>query len=289
MFFKPLVYKFLFKYIYEQWNIAIAEMDDNLIPVNIRWMKHDYKDRWFADPFFIDETQDVYVILVEEFLRDTKLGRLARLTIDKRDCKLLHNETILEKQTHLSFPIPITIKGDTFIYPENGASGETHYYKYGDTLKLIGRLSELPLADPVIVNIDGCYYLLATLIDRCNGNILNIFRSNKPFDNYELIQEIHFHDNIARRAGNVFEWNGRLISPAQVCNKHYGEGVSFQEIRIEKGLVVLKEIKRFFPSWKEYNHAFHTYNILRNKVVIDGNYIKWPNICKMYKRIRHIS
>ena len=287
---KSLINRFLFKYIREHWNIAIADMGADLTPVNIKWMKHPYTDRWFADPFFIDEDKDHYVILVEEFLRDTGLGRLARLIVEKEHCKLVSNKTILDTPTHLSFPIPIKVDGETYIYPENAASGATPYYQCAEKLKVKGLLSPLPLADPVIYKSDDCYYLFATLPERCNGNVLNVYKSNNVFGSYELSQEIAFNDNVARRAGQVFVWKGKLISPAQICNNHYGEGVCLQELTIKDGLVSLDEIKRIFPTWHdEYNHAFHTYNVMDGKIVMDGNKINWSSVSKLYKKVRKIE
>lgn len=282
-----LIRKFLFKYIHDSWNIGIADIGDDLSPLNIKWMKHDYKDRWFGDPFFIGQTKDAYLILVEEFFRDNRKGRLARLTVDKEDCRLLKNETILDLPTHLSFPNPIIVDGKTYIYPENGASGHTSYYEYDTILRDPRLLSDLPMRDAVIFRHEDQFYMFYTIGKGCNGNVLHVSMADSVFGEYKPIQEITFSDNVARRAGSVFQWKGRLISPAQVCNNRYGDGVSFQEIAIENGLVSLREIKRIFPSWPEYNIAFNTYNVLGNKVVIDGARIAWPRISRIYRKLRN--
>lgn len=281
-----LIRKFLFKYIHDNWNIAIADIGDDLTPLNIKWMKHDYKDRWFGDPFFVGKTKDDYIILVEEFIRDVRKGRLARLTVDIEDFRLLKNETILDLPTHLSFPNPIVVNEKTYIYPENGASGHTTYYEYDTILRSPRLLSNLPLADAVIYRHEDKFYLLYTLGKECNGNVLHVAVADSAFGEYKPIQEITFADSVARRAGNVFQWEGRSISPAQVNNNRYGEGISFQEITIENGLVSLREIKRIFPSWNEYDKAFHTYNVMGNKVVIDGARIGWPKISSIYRKLR---
>ena len=282
-----LIHQFLFKYIHDNWNIGIADMGDDLTPLNIKWMKHDYKDRYFGDPFFVGQTKDAYVILVEELIRDERKGRLARLTVDMEDGRLLKNETILDLPTHLSFPNVITVDGKTYIYPENGDSGHTTYYEYDTVLKHPRLLSDLPMADAVIFRHEDKSYLLYTIGKACNGNVLHVAVANSVFGEYKPLQEITFADNVARRAGNVFQWKGRLISPAQVSNNRYGEGISFQEIAIENGLVSLREIKRIFPSWHEYDKAFHTYNVLGNKVVIDGVRIGWPQISRIYRKLRN--
>lgn len=86
---KRLINRLLFKYVHQQWNIAIADRNDDLTLSNIKWMRHDYSDRWFADPFILDEIENTYIVLAEEYLRDERKGRLARLTVAKDDCTLL--------------------------------------------------------------------------------------------------------------------------------------------------------------------------------------------------------
>lgn len=282
-----IIRKILQRYVLQDWNIAIAKRNDDLSLKNIRWMKHNYNDRWFADPFIIDDTGDAYIILVEEYMHATRIGRLARLTVSKKDCCLLKNETILDIETHLSFPNPIIVDGKVYIYPENGAAGNTKYYAYGKNLKQEGVCSEFPLADATIVEIKGRYYILATVGEECNGNNLRVYKSNAPLSGYMECQQIRFYDNIARRAGNVFEWKGQLISPAQVCNNYYGEGVSLQALEENNGQISLKEIKRMMPPTKDYPEGFHTYNVYKdNVVVIDGYRYGSKFLHNLYFKIR---
>lgn len=284
---KGLLNRLVFKFIHQRWNIAIAERNEDLSLRNIHWVQHSYTDRWFADPFIISESQDSYIVLVEEFMRDPKKGRLARLTISKGDFRILSNETVLDLPTHLSFPNPIFVDGEMYIYPENGQSGKTLYYEYGEMLHNPQELSPLPLADAVIFKNENTYYLLYTIGKECNGNVLHVACADKPFGNYKHIQEIQFSDNIARRAGNVFEWEGRIISPAQVCNKEYGEGVSLQEIKVDGGKLIFNEIKRFSPPSPLYSKGFHTYNVWRKDiVVIDGYKYGCDFIRNLYWLIR---
>ena len=265
-----IIRRFLFRYVYQQWNIAIADIGESLNPKNVKWMKHNYTDRWFADPFIIDETKDIYIVLAEEFLRDASKGHLVRLTVSKSDFKLLKNETILDLSTHLSFPNFIDVNGVRYIYPENGKSGMASYYEYGPFLHNPKVLLQHPVADAVICYIGNKYYLLYTNDFECNGNKLQVSVSDDPLSGYSHSQTIEFADNIARRAGNVFAWNGRIVSPAQVSNNDYGEALSFQELSIENEKICLKEFTRMSPPTKDYPKGFHTYNVYGDKVIIDG-------------------
>ena len=267
---KDIIHKFLFKYAYQQWNIAIADIGKDLKPANVQWMKHDYTDRWFADPFILGESEDNYIVLVEEFLRDALKGRLARLTLSKEDFHLVKNETILDLDTHLSFPNFIDVNGIRCIYPESQASGMTYYYEYGELLQNSNVLFPHPVADPVIYQNGEKNYLLYTNDYECNDNKLQVAISDNPLSGYAHFQTIEFKDNVARRAGNVFSWGGRLISPAQISNNDYGEGVCLQELSFKKGEIELNEIVRLSPPTRAYPKGFHTYNVFEDKVIIDG-------------------
>lgn len=284
---KSYINKILFKYVHRQWNIAIAEYDSDLNPVNIKWMKHNYKDRWFADPFIIDETVNTFIILAEEYMRDDRKARLAKLIVTKDDCKLIDNETVLNLDTHLSFPNFIDVDGSIYVYPENGRSGKTNYYELGEPLKYVGELSSLPLADAAIQVIENRYYLLFTLGEECNGNRLMIYVSDTPLGSYKPLQEVLFSDNIARRAGRLFKIGNRLISPAQVCNNRYGEGVCLQEVNLVGDKLTFKEVKRLYPTSKEYPYGLHTYNVFGSHVVIDGYRFKCPFLSRLYFKLRN--
>ena len=36
-------------------------------PLNMKLMKHNFKDRWFADPFILEVTENTIELLVEEY------------------------------------------------------------------------------------------------------------------------------------------------------------------------------------------------------------------------------
>src|SRR5574344_1914204 len=82
----------------ERWNIGFISNDLNSImlgePIKVNWLKHYYKDSWFADPFILDVTDEEIIVLVEEWYKPIKRGRISKLTIDSdyciRSCFRLH-------------------------------------------------------------------------------------------------------------------------------------------------------------------------------------------------------
>lgn len=283
---KVLFKKLIFKYIHRHWNIALANFNDSFDLHNIRWMRHNYTDRWFADPFLFDESSDTVVVLAEEYMRDERKARIAKLTINKINGVLENNETILDIATHLSFPNFMKFDDKIYIYPENGRSGNTKYYEYTSSLVEKGELSPLPLADAVIEQIDDRYYMFFTLGKDCNGNKLIIYSSYKPFGPYEPYQEVSFNENIARRAGKMLRIGEMIISPAQVCNNAYGEAVSIQKMKFIDGKFKFEEVKRIYPQGNEYPNGLHTFNTYGNIAVIDGYRYDYPIISKFYFKLR---
>ena len=75
-----------------KWNIALCDTPvDELIagkPLRARWLKHNYTDRWFADPFILYADDDEVHFLVEEYTYKDKTGRIARLVADRRTMEL---------------------------------------------------------------------------------------------------------------------------------------------------------------------------------------------------------
>lgn len=267
--------------LFRNWNIGFGHLGNDLNIQQIIWLKHDYIDRWFADPFILEETEKDFTILVEEFLYNNNKGRLARLRVNKFNGLLLSNEVVLDLNTHLSFPIPLIINNQIFLYPENIESHKTNVYRYEEKLSFRNEILPFGVADPVIVKHDANYYLLATEGPHYSGNTLSVYKSKSPFVGYVKSQEIQFKENIARRAGQIFSYNGMLISPAQVCNKEYGEAVSLQELVFEENLIKLREIKRINPISKKYPDGLHTFNVFKDHVIFDGYKIGNKYIRKM--------
>ena len=113
----------------QNWNIGFVEQSaEDLLGKqqlgHIRWMKHKYKDRWFADPFIYKVADDEIVVFVEEcMITDKPKGILCELHVDRKTMRLRERYVLLELDTHLSYPAFIKKDGVTYVYPENGSSG----------------------------------------------------------------------------------------------------------------------------------------------------------------------
>ena len=248
------------------------------------------KDRWFADPFILDVTDTVIIVLVEEFSYRINRGRLAKLIIDKETFQLKSMKIVLDLNTHLSFPAILRDGTDIYIYPENSASGSSMLYKYNsedDSVSVIKQLSNQPLTDAIITKIDDSSYIFTTEIPTQNGNKLSIYTALDDMGSYKLIQNITLFDNTARSAGDIFVDNGKIVRPAQNCNGGYGVGLVFQEIiKDSKGDFVLKELFRRKPI-KNYI-GMHTYNQYKGCYVVDLHARRYPYLHKCLQFLKNL-
>lgn len=277
-----------------KWDLAIALTSDGHRYDSSNW--NDFhiikapKDKWYADPFILDVTDDNIIVLVEEFTYSINRGRLAKLVIDKETYKIKQEKIILDLSTHLSFPAVLRLGGDVYLYPENSASGKSilyHYNPENDALVVVNTLSDLPLTDAIMAEIDGQNYLFATKIPTQNGNELTIYESTDKIGCYSPIQAITFADNTARSAGDIFVDNNRLIRPAQNCNGGYGVGLVFQEVtKDENGNFIVKELFRQSPL-KGYI-GMHTYNQYKGYVIVDLHARRHPILHRILQKVKNI-
>lgn len=276
-----------------KWDLGIALKSEGHSYDAPEWNFHIVKapkNKWYADPFILDVTSDNIIVLVEEFTYSINRGRLAKLIIDKKTYKLKSEKIILDLSTHLSFPAILRTGDSIYIYPENSASGKSTLYRFNpkdDSLVVVNTLSDLPLTDAIITEIEGDYYLFATKIPTQNSNELTIYESNEKIGSYHPIQTMNLSDSTARSAGDIFVDGDRIIRPAQNCNGGYGVGLVFQEVtKDSEGHIAIKELLRKLP-YANYI-GMHTYNQYKGYVIVDLHARRHPVLHQLLLTIKRI-
>ena len=99
------------------WDIAYGVYSDKIVTEGLKGVKlhivrNPYKNKWFADPFILEEDDENIQFLVEEFDYSVGRGRIARLMVDKKDNKIIECSIILDLPTHLSFPAIYRVDGE---------------------------------------------------------------------------------------------------------------------------------------------------------------------------------
>lgn len=258
--------------------------------IRVNWMNHSYKDRWFADPFILDITDNDFIVLVEEWYDPIRRGRISKLKVDRYDFRLKEIKTILELETHLSFPFIQRTKEAIYIIPENSATGKLLRYKYNlfnDDISFDSIICNDRLTDSVPLNFNGEELMFSTKLPDANGKDLGIYKKQSD-GSYIQYDTFHFEENLSRMAGDIFTYSGKLYRPAQVCIRSYGDAISIQEISHDNNKFQFKEIRRIYSPSKKYNLGFHTFNIYNGHIVVDGLGYRNFYISSFFKFLWHL-
>ena len=279
-----------------RYNIGfVKENVDDVIngkPITVNWLKHSYKDRWFADPFILDVTDDEFVVLVEEWYDPIQRGRISKLIVDRNTYELKSLKVMIDEGFHMSFPA-ITRKPDgIYIQPECGATHRLVEYKYNeeqDLFEKINVICDLPLTDSVRNTLFNEDLMFSTKLPDANGKELGIYYWNKSQSRYEIKDYYHFQENLSRMAGNFFVCNGKIYRPAQVCIESYGDAVSLQEVtKSNMEGWYFNEIRRIYSPHPDYNLGFHTFNTYKNIIVVDAVGYRRVKLCHFLRIIKQM-
>ena len=261
--------------LYDEWNIGFMAVDAGILNTNvpeIKWMRHRYKDRWFADPQILSIDNGIIKVLVEEFVFSRDIGQIALLNVDMATYELIGRKEILSLSTHLSFPQVLRDSNKVFIYPENGESRELWLYEYDiDRDELTGEkflLSDTSLADATILPFDKTKMLATSSVP--NGNVMDILCWDDNAKKYDICDSYTFNENVARNAGPCFQMEDRWIRPAQVSNHSYGEALELQEIIMEDGgRMRFNALCRWHSPHPTHTLSFHNFCVHDGIAAVD--------------------
>ena len=165
------------------WNVGVIESPIEDImeseSVNIRWMKHKYRDRFFADPFLFKADPDYYYIFAEEYEFEKKKGIIVLLKINRSTMQLEDKHTVIDDDFHLSYPFP----EDCCIIAENYKSGALHKFTIdSNTMTAVKKekILDVPLIDPTFIEYNGKKWLFGTTKEKKEdaNSKLSIFYSS---------------------------------------------------------------------------------------------------------------
>lgn len=246
-------------------NIAIGQLNFSQLIENKKsnrdyvWLKHKYRDRFFADPFILKVNNSTIEILAEELKFNDNKGVIVRLIIDKGSAILIERIVVLEEHEHLSYSYIYRADGNVYVIPENNSSGCCKLYKYDfdkDKIYFVQNIVKLPLNDPTVFCNNDKYFCFATMNNANMDLYLNV--SSQPF-NYDMdFVKIESDKKGARPAGRIIEYENNLYRPTQDCSKVYGGKIIFQKIGCcSKSGYQEDEAFIVSPVSKKYNIGTH--------------------------------
>lgn len=257
----------------DRWEIGFVEGGlpavMGVAPLQIQWLKHDYRDRWFADPFVLEVTEDEIQVLAEEVQYETEKGRIVLLKVDRKTYELRSLNLVLELQTHLSFPAIWREEGRVFVYPESWKSGELSLYEFKDghcdpNSKTV--ICEESMADAVMTERFGKRQLFSV---RDNDKLL-VYNYNYEKQRFTISHVKFFNKATARNAGDFFEFEGEVYRPAQVCINRYGEAIEIQKVvRGDDDNFCFIPYKTLCSNHASLDVGMHTLNCYKGVVAVD--------------------
>lgn len=269
------------KLMHYTWDLAYGEFSSSILRnglegIKLNYIKNPFPNKWFADPFILEEDSTSIQFLVEEFDYSVGRGRIARLLVDKENKEIKECSIILDLPTHLSFPVIYRVDNEIYVHPENSASGASYMYRYdrgGDKLVEPRLIIKQAIADAIIRHVDDCYIMYATRNPNANGCELIEYRSSSLFGPYTEYPPLYFELNTARMAGMFIGG----IRPAQDCYRDYGKAVVLYN---DKSVQC-----RIEPTDWRYA-GIHTFNTLNQTFVIDIKKYDYPLLYKIVRKIR---
>jgi hypothetical protein len=285
------LYKFWY---FEQWQLSYKFLKTS---DNVHLSLYNFKriippfDRYFADPFVIEQDDTIYVF-IEEVIYSQNKGTIALLEINKISKKVSFKGKILEESFHMSFPNVFFLNGEYYMIPETQKANQIRMYKaqkfpYEWTLERV-LIDNIHAVDPVLHIHDGVFWLLvneSTFLGASPSSNLNLYYTDnlfegkfKKFANNPVSSDIKF----SRNAGAIFKIGNKTFRPSQDCSERYGYSVNINEI-VEINKESYNETLRdvILPKWDNSAIAIHTLSVSENIVFVDVNK-RLPRISKIF-------
>lgn len=238
-------------------------------PLELDMVKNPFKDRWFADPFVLDVTDDEIQLLVEELRYAHPKGRIAKLTIDRKKMLIVKCDILLEGVHHLSFPNIKRQHGKVYVYPECCLDGDLKIYEYhpeDNSLAFCQVICDEGVWDSSMTSLLGGRKLMGGYQ---NDLFLDIFDWDNEQHRYVHSQSIESPVKNNRLAGGIFEYGGKVYCPTQDCTETYGGGICLKQMEVVDGEVVLHEGRVLRSPSRRYSLGMHTINEYKDVVVVD--------------------
>ena len=260
------------------YNIGFFDYDSKKLlrgECSVAWLRHPYTDRFFADPFILSVDEDEIKVLVEDFEYSSWKGCISLLVIDRRDYHLKRKKTLLDLDTHLSFPFILREPEGIYVIPENSESGRLTAWRYDpnrEILSMASVLTDMAVIDPVVRKIGERYYLLGSIKGKNENGALYQWKSMEGISGYRLIQQkpIKLGKEDTRRGGDFFVMDGQLYAVTQCCTHSYGEALTICRVNaMDNALLDETPIVSLFPR-KPYMEGLHTLNMHKGLCVVDG-------------------
>jgi hypothetical protein len=190
---------------------------------------------FIADPFMIEVNHMWYMFF--EVMNKTNLKGEIGLAISNDGFKWVYQQIVVAESFHLSYPYTFELMGNYYMIPESYQAGFIRLYKavkFPTQWEFIGNLLSGPYyADSSLFYHDKKWWLFAETNPDLKHDTLRLYYAENltgPWSEHMGSPIIAGNAHIARPAGRVLIFNGRIIRYAQDCDPIYGTQVRAFEI-----------------------------------------------------------
>ena len=253
--------------------------------LKIDWVKMP-DDRWYADPFVLDVTDEEILLLVEDYAYEIRKGVISLLHIDRASMEITSRKVLLEKPWHLSFPAIWRKNGHIYVSPESAGNGMLDLYEYHpekEELTFVQTICDDAVWDSYISDAFGEPLLFTQAHEDERLDVYRWDDTKKRFIPY-----VHYMSDKpnSRLAGAVFEYKGEMYYPAQDCSVNYGGAIDIKRIIVEGGKWKVERVKHLESPHPKYQLGMHTMNEYKGVVVIDVRGYRFGKIGEYINEIK---
>ena len=233
--------------------------------------------RSFADPFVIAEGNRSFIFF-EDYDAATGRGSISYVALNG-DGPPSEPVRALERGYHLSYPFLFEHEGERYMIPETSAVRRIELYRatrFPDEWELDQVLiDDIEAVDATLFHRDGRFWLFANVSETGGPTVdeLFLFHSEslrgpwEPHPCNPIVSDVRR----ARPAGQLFEWDGKLIRPSQDCSARYGSAIVFNQVTdMSPSEYTEVPLGRVDAAWRKGNLGSHTYNFDGRVEVVDG-------------------
>jgi hypothetical protein len=277
----------------EEWNIAVAEIDDNGFK-KPKWHNQPKRGKFYADPFGFEYNNKIH-ILFENYNYSTRKGVISQTVFSNN--KFSKIKSVLEEDFHLSYPYIFKYNDEIFCIPETVAANQIRLYKFDKkNEKLIFEKVLIPDfagVDPTIVKFNGKWWLFTTLKE-CSNTELFIFFSDNLFSDFlpHHSNPVKIDIKSSRPGGVPIIKNNILFRISQNSSETYGQNIIINKItELSENKFKEELVNTIMPDkLSTYNKGLHTYSQAGKLIIMDGKRFRFNkhNFYYMLKRKLHL-
>jgi hypothetical protein len=289
--------KYTGKLFLKQWGVGLMRCDikdiirQKKITTPVKWYEVADKTCSYADPFVISQPDGTYRVYAERVTSDALDGTIELLSAD-HEMNVYGQRTILQKETHLSYPFFFEEDGNVYFFPENAFGGPLSAYLLNRSTgewKLHSIVLNKRILDATIVKKNDLYWLFCTMPGPGKHSELHLFYSSSLFGPYAPhdINPVKKDASGSRPAGRIVEVDGELYRPTQNCRYYYGQSIMIQRItELDVDNFREEPYMELKPSrGSAFSYGWHTINGHGDCTVIDGQRLHFEPLQQLKRKL----